>query len=237
MMKTRPFFLRKNTMNYQQKQLRKTIKNLAKNDINTKEIVINNHYFTEESIAQLSISLVGNTQARVVYLQNCNITERGAYLLAYALKKNTSIEHLWLNGNSIDNSGAKAIAYALRENCTLKTLGLGDNNISNSGGKCIYKALKNNSVLTGIYLEGNPISDRILNKIHDHCEREAEDVIWENSSTSTLESSDDDLGDSNNFSLTSSFVKKMLSSIQEETDEDVFEGRVLERRSFVAMCA
>ena len=237
MMKTRPFFLRKNTMNYQQKQLRKTIKNLAKNDINTKEIVINNHYFTEESIAQLSISLVGNTQARVVYLQNCNITERGAYLLAYALKKNTSMEHLWLNGNSIDNFGAKAIAYALRENCTLKTLGLGDNNISNSGGKCIYKALKNNSVVTGIYLEGNPISDRILNKIHDHCEREAKDVIWENSSTSTLESSDDDLGDSNNFSLTSSFVKKMLSSIQEETDEDVFEGRVLERRSFVAMCA
>jgi Ran GTPase-activating protein (RanGAP) involved in mRNA processing and transport len=236
MMKTRPFFLRKNTTSYQQKQLRKTIKNLAKNDCKTKEIVINDHDFTEESIAQLSISFVGNTQARVVYLQNCNITARGAYLLAYALKKNSSIEHMWLNGNNIDDSGVKAIAYALRDNCTLKTLGLGDNNISNSGGKHICKALKYNTFVTDVYLEGNQISDKILNKINDRCNRETLDVIWENSSTSTLGSSEEDLSVSNNFTLTSSFVKKMLSSIQEE-DEDAFDERGTERRSFVAMCA
>ena len=224
-------------MSYQQKQLRKTIKNLAKNDSNTKEIVINNHDFTEESIAQFSISLVNNTQARVIYLQNCNITARGAYLLAFALKKNSSIEHMWLNRNNIDDSGAKAIAYALKYNCTLKTLGLGDNNISNSGGKFIYKALKYNTVVTDVYLEGNLISDRILNKIHNRCNREELDVIWENSSTSTIGSSDEDLGVSNSSSLTSSFVKKMLSSIQEEVDEDAFDGRSTERRSFVAVCA
>ena len=223
-------------MGYQQKQLRTTIKNLAKNDGKTKEIVINGYDFTEESIAKLSISLVGNTQARVIYLQNCNITARGAELLAYALKENSSIEHLWLNGNNIDNSGAKVIAHALRDNCTLKTLGLGDNNISNSGGKYIYRALKYNTAVTDVYLEGNQISDRILNKIHDRCDREAEDEIWENSSTSTLGSPEEDLDTRKSF-ITSSFVKKMLSSIQEETDDDAFEGRATGRRSFVAVRA
>lgn len=221
-------FLRNRTIKYQQKQLRNIIKNIAKNDMNTNGIVLNGYHLTEENMDHLTISLISNTQVSVIYLHNCNITARGADRLAYVLKKNSSIEHLWMNGNNIQSTGAEAIADALRENKTLKTLGLGDNNIGNAGGKCIYRALKYNEVLTCVYLERNLISGKILDKICYRFDRKKDDS-WENDSTSTEGSSEDDSGAADVLPMTSSLMKRVLSSIQEETDEDVFERRVSKR--------
>ena len=131
-----------------------------------------------------------------------------------------------MNGNNIQNTGAEAIADALRENKTLKTLGLGDNSIGNAGAKCIYKSLKYNDVLTCVYLERNLISGKILDKICYRVDRKKEDDSWENDSTSTEDSSEDDSGVANVLTMTSFLVKRVLSSIQEETDEDMFERRV-----------
>ena len=159
------------THKFQKKYLRQVIKNIAQNDPDTKEVMLDGHAFTQDSIAQFTMSLVNNNQVRVLYLQNCGIDDRGAHLIAFALNKNTSVQHLWLNGNTISSSGAVAIANVLGENCTLLTVGLCDNDIGNSGGREIRSALKENQVITDILLDGNRIKERIVNDIARRCDR------------------------------------------------------------------
>ena len=214
------------TSKCQRKYLRRVLKSIAKNDPNTKEVVLNGFPFQDKNIASLAMSLVSNTHVRILYLHNCGISARGAHLFAYALSKNTSIEHLWLNSNAIGSAGAEAIANALRENRTLKTLGLGDNDIGNHGGKRIKDALKHNDVITDIFLMGNRMSESIVNEIcrrchkttHNECCQQEKDL---HDSCRAIADPLEDLDASTVMSsVTSSYTRKMLESIEEECEGD-----------------
>jgi Ran GTPase-activating protein (RanGAP) involved in mRNA processing and transport len=206
---------------YQKKYLRRVLKSISKNDPNTREVVLNGFPFQEETTASLTMSLVGNTHVRILYLHNCGITARGAHLLAYALTKNSSIEHLWLNGNCVGSAGAEALANALRENRTLKTLGLGENDIGNHGGKRINESLKYNNVITDIFLEGNRMSERIVDEVCRRCDRtEHEPQECKFSCGSSVDPLEDLDASTVMSSVTSSYARRMLESIEEESEED-----------------
>jgi Ran GTPase-activating protein (RanGAP) involved in mRNA processing and transport len=207
---------------YQQKYLRKVLKEIAKNDPTTTEVVLNNHPFQEETVATLTSSLVSNTHLRILYLHNCGINARGAHLLAYAIRNNSSIEHLWLNGNRVGSAGAEALANALRDNSTLTTLGLCDNDIGNHGGKRINESLKYNDVITDIFLEGNRMSDRLVEEIGRRCDRSLIEDCHQEHKLSCGGSPVEDYGDESTVmsSVTSSYTRRMLESIEEESEED-----------------
>lgn len=221
-----------NVEKYQQRYVRKVLKSIANNDPNTKEVVLNGYPFQDACIASLTMSLVNNSHMRILYLHDCGISARGAHLLAYALRKNRTIEHLWLNGNNIGSAGADALANSLRENRTLQTLGLGDNDIGNHGGKKILESLKHNQVITDIFLEGNRMSERIIDEVCRRCDRTSDHDV--STTNKRYESNVDNCGRSCalNFdpledldastvmsSITSSYTRRMLESIEEENED------------------
>ncbi|KAL3794553.1 hypothetical protein HJC23_008009 [Cyclotella cryptica] len=218
---------------YQQRYVRKVLKNIAKNDPNTKEVVLNGYPFQDECIASLTMSLINNSHVRILYLHDCGISARGAHLLAYALRMNRTIEHLWLNGNNIGSAGADALANSLRENRTLQTLGLGDNDIGNHGGKKILESLKHNEVITDIFLEGNRMSVRIIDEVCRRCDRTSEHDISTSHKQRESDVNNCAFGCASNFdpledldastvmsSITSSYTRRMLESIEEESEEN-----------------
>ncbi|KAL7518158.1 hypothetical protein ACHAWX_003012 [Stephanocyclus meneghinianus] len=218
---------------YQQRYVRQVLKNIAKNDPNTKEVVLNGFPFQDECIASLTMSLINNSHVRILYLHDCGISARGAHLLAYALRKNRTIEHLWLNGNDIGSAGADALANSLRDNCTLQTLGLGGNDIGNHGGKKILESLKHNQVITDIFLEGNRMSDRIIDEICRRCDRTSDHDVSTNEKPLEYNANNCGFSCASNYdpledldastvmsSITSSYTKRMLESIEEESEEN-----------------
>ena len=152
---------------YQQKYIRKTIKRIKRNDPSTTEVVLTDYDLSsDDTLASLVMSLMGNNHVKILYLQGCNITAKGAYLIAFALRSNRSIEHLWLNDNKIGSTGADALASILFFNNTILTLGLRNNSIGNRGGKALLRAVNENCKIVGISLEGNRMSSMIVNEIN-----------------------------------------------------------------------
>lgn len=212
---------------YQQRHLRKTLKNIAKNDPHTREVVLNGYSFLNEDVAFLTMALVNNTNINILYLHDCGITAKGAHLLAYALQKNTSLQHLWLNGNKIGSAGAEAIASSLYVNKTLVTLGLANNDVGNYGGKRMAEALTENNSITDIFLEGNRMNERIIDEINRRCAGEEDnyedDVVHEYNykcNSCHVDSLDDIDASTVMASVTSSFGTMMLDSIEEESEEE-----------------
>lgn len=157
---------------YQTRYIRKIIRGLNRNDPKTTKVALSAFTFLGEEhqlLAQLAMSLVGNTHMRILCLVNCGITSKGAHLLAYALRENTSLCHVWLNGNDIGSSGAGALASSLRTNTTLLTLGLADNTIGNTGGKALARALRENETITNLLVDGNRMSMRVEDEIERVC--------------------------------------------------------------------
>lgn len=210
------------TTTKQHGHLRKSLSKLARNDPKTKEVVLNGYNIGDENekMAQLAMSLVGNTRIKILCLNDCGITSKGAHLLAYAIGKNSSLDHVWLNHNKIGSSGAEAIASALEMNQTLLTLSMSNNSIGNHGGKALANALSQNHSITDIFVEGNRMSNRIENEINILCygaENGDDD-------DETQEYSNSDAGTVSAESVVStSFATKLLSCIEEvdsESDND-----------------
>ncbi|KAL7466067.1 hypothetical protein ACHAXS_006364 [Conticribra weissflogii] len=218
----------------QKKYLRKTLKNITKNDPSTSKVVLNGYNLEDEKIATLAMSLVTNCHVQILYLSQCGITAKGAYLLAFALRKNRSLEHLWLNGNKIGSVGAEAIAAALFENKTLMTLGLANNSIGNRGGKKLVEAVRENESITDIFLEGNRMNKRLVDEINRIVDgEEDEEEVAQDQGHHYMPSSREarkrpvgadkfiDLDDSTvTASVSPSCVGRMLDAIQEEEEEE-----------------
>ena len=218
------------------KHVRKTLRSIAQNDINTTEVTLNGASFQQqETMVVLAMSLANNTHIRILHLHDCQINDLGANLLAFSLRRNTSIEQLWLNGNNIGDIGAEAIANALHANRTLKTIGLRNNVIGDHGGKRIRDSLKQNRVITDVFLRGNQISDKTTCDIYCYCERNSHEKLVKKRNTSSLISR----------SSTRAGGKKVqtnkLLSIQEQLPSVQWSGMrrtvARKRNSIVAPCA
>lgn len=218
------------------RHLRKTLRYIAQNDINTTEATLNGSSFQrQETMVFLAMSLANNTHLRILHLHDCQINDLGANLLAYSLQRNASIEQLWLNGNSIGDIGAEAIANALYTNRTLKTIGLSKNAIGDHGGKRIRDSLKQNRVITDVFLRGNQISDRTSCDIYCYCERNSHENLVKKRNTSSL------ISVSSKKAVARKVQTNKLQSIQEQLPSVQWSGMrrtvARKRNSIVAPCA
>ena len=221
---------------HQNRYLRRVLRNLARNDSKTKEVILNDFAIGSENekMAQLAMSLVSNTNIKVLCLNNCDVSSKGAHLLAYALGRNKSLDHVWLNHNKIGSSGADAIATALSRNQSLLTLSLANNSIGNHGGKALIKALSKNNTLTDVFVENNRMSSRVEDEINrlcyygDESDGDGDEVqeyqySCDHSAYDDYDLIDYDCGTVTGSIVSQSFVRRTLGSIKEveyESDSD-----------------
>lgn len=203
-----------NTMmtKHQNRHLRKLLTKLTRDNPKIKEVALNGYTIGNENdkMAQLAMSLVGNTQVKILRLNDCAITSKGAHLLAYAIRMNRSLDHVWLDYNKIGSSGADAIASALETNQTLLTLSMSNNTIGNNGGKALLRALRQNQSITDVFVEGNRMSDRIVDGINRVCYGDESDEDDDETQESYLDTST-----VTGSVVSKSFATRMLSCIQE----------------------
>ena len=226
---------------YQEKYFRRVLKNIARNDPDITQVVLNCCVLGDERVASLASSLINNVHIKILYLQHCGITAKQAHLLGFALRKNKSLEHLWLNGNKIGSAGAEAIAAALFENQSLMTLGLANNSIGNHGGKRLVEAMRINISITDIFLEGNRMNERVVHEIDRCCARidgKDEDCGVENENNFICSAGTDTLEDIDSStiagSVSTSFARRLLDSIKEEDDNDVDEEEIKSEEDWVS---
>ena len=219
--------------------LRKTLRCIAQNDINTTEVVLNGASFQQqETIVFLAMSLANNTHLRILHLHDCQINDLGANLLAFSLQRNTSIEQLWLNGNNIGDVGAEAIANALHANRTLKTIGLNNNIIGRYGGKRIRDSLKQNRVITDVFLRGNQISDKITGDIYSYCERNSHGKFVKKCSANSVVSRASRKAEGRTVQDKLQSAQEQLQPLQQPVQWHEMQGTVSRKRnSVVAPCA
>eukprot|EP00571_Detonula_confervacea_P005619 CAMPEP_0172322312 /NCGR_PEP_ID=MMETSP1058-20130122/45559_1 /TAXON_ID=83371 /ORGANISM="Detonula confervacea, Strain CCMP 353" /LENGTH=268 /DNA_ID=CAMNT_0013038031 /DNA_START=57 /DNA_END=863 /DNA_ORIENTATION=- len=211
---------------YQNRHLRKILAKLARDDPKTKEVVLNGYTIGNENekMAQLAMSLVSNTQIKILCLNNCEITSKGAHLLAYAIRRNSSLDHVWLNHNKIGSSGADAIASALEMNQTLLTLSMSNNSIGNHGGKALIKAIRQNHSITDVFVEGNRMSDRIEGEINRICYGAENDDDDDEIHEYQFNCCDLDAGTVTGSVVSKSFANAMLGSIKEVDYESEYDS-------------